>query len=127
MWTITRTESQCSVDPEDSRTPAGRVQVTAVNKTNTPVTFDIWRIADEATYAQLAAHIDEENDLAEAGQEGLGPPAFVGELTRLEVGAGVSRSTMATMRSGTYAVVSIRTLEQAGMRPFAIVGPLAVE
>jgi hypothetical protein len=126
--TVTQLDSECTLDLASEPITEGRVEFTAINETDSVLAFDIWRIADGSTYEQLAAHIEKENGLAEASQEGLGPPSLVGNLVRIELGPHDSRSQAGKVISGSYAILCIRDFnDQAGKRPFSIVGPFQVE
>ena len=126
--TVSRSESACTIVLGKDPITAGNAKFMAVNDTDTLVAFDTWRIADSATYDQLAAYIENGNDLVEAGEEAPHPPTFVGDLFRIEVRPHESSAAVGRLLSGTYAIVCIQESDSpAGTRPFAIAGPLQVQ
>ncbi len=129
VGTVSVSASECTLDLVDEPINPGLVAFTAVNQTDGRAMFDMWRITEGFTYEQLARHIDKERRLAEAGQPGLGHPSFVEDLSLIRVGLGPGESgaLVGTVFPGTWGVVCIRKFERAGIRPFALVGPVEVE
>jgi len=126
--TITQSQSECAVDVASEPIPAGKVEFTAVNETDSLVAFHIWRIVEGSTYDKLMTRIGEENDRVEANQESLGPPTFLSNLIELQVEPHDSQSRVGGVISGTYAVVCIRDYnDQLGKRPYSVVGPFEVK
>ena len=97
-----------------------------MNKTEAEVFFDMWRIAGGHTYEEFTAHIDEERRLADAGDQGLGPPSYAEDLIQIRVQQGESEIFVA-LSPGTYAIVCFEEYNQVGVRPSALVGPVEVE
>ena len=120
--------SRCTLDAAKGSISPGLVSLTAVNETDALAGFDMWRIADGSTYAQLAAHIKKESRLAKAGMPGLGHPGYVGDLIRVMLQAGESGIMVGTVHPGTYGIVCLRMFEQVGdLRPAGVLGPVEVE
>lgn len=130
--TITVSASDCIVDPAlDEPIAAGPIVIQAVNATEFPAAFDVWSIEEDATYDDFAAYIDQERELAEAGEAGLGHPGFVGARISsgiLEVGA--NKAVHGAFTRGTWAIACFKHFEAVTddpFRPFIAVGPIIVE
>ena len=125
--TLTRSDSERGFDATESPVSAGRVAIEVVNETDSPVEFHMWMLQGTYTYQEFEQYIEEEKRLAEAGAEGLGPPSGVGNFKQLNVLAGASETVVRNLSPGTYAIECFQDFAQAGIRPFALVGPIEVE
>jgi hypothetical protein len=130
LGTVALADGACALDPQPGVVPGGRVELVAANRTEWPAAFDMWRIAEGHTFAELEAHIEAERERAEAGQPGLGHPGFVtGLISSGIVEAGSEEPMTGTVSSGTHAIVCMSHFEAVTddpFRPFAVVGPIEV-
>lgn len=129
IGTVTQSSSACTLEADETLLRAGPVTLAVVNETDGLAFFSMGRLGEGSTYDQLDAYIQEDRELAEAGEPGLGHPMFLAALfqsPRLEAGA--SGTMELRVSEGTYGIVCLQTFEGwPGPRPFAVVGPLEVE
>jgi hypothetical protein len=128
VGTVRVTDTGCDFQPGPQGLHEGPARLEAVNSTSGFGGAHLWRILAGKSYDDLAAYVQQEVALAESGQPGLGPPAFVGDLIAAEMAAPGIGSGSGVLRSGTYAIVCARHSAAAlEPRPFAIIGPIQVE
>ncbi len=125
LGTLTLSEAGCAVDATIERHLGA---LTAVNEDDRVLAFEVTRfVSTDLTYAQLEAHVDRERRLAEAGRPNLGPPPGAKVLVQREVRPGGS-VTLDEIAPGRYAIVCLRLFDDgAGMRPFALAGPVVFD
>jgi hypothetical protein len=120
----------CTLEAESTTVAATSVRATAVNQTEHPGAFDMWRINDDRTYQDLADHVAAEVEAASAGRPVLGHPGFVSNnLSSGIVAAGESAQIEGNVRPGTYAIVCLGHFDAVAddpFRPRAVVGPIEI-
>ena len=128
VGTLRMTASKCTLAGVDGPITPGPVAFKAVNETDALAAFNIARIEEGHSYAQLAAHIKKEIRLAEAGKPGLGHPSFAVPLFEVVLQPGESGSISGTVQSGTHGIACARVYERVGeLRPTGAIGPLRVK
>jgi len=89
--------------------------------------FDLWLLRDGHTYAELAAHIDEERRRSEQGSPPLGHPTFaslVAEASTDSAGHGVMRTQLT---AGVYGMACIRFDGPGRLEGLWAAGPVTVD
>lgn len=106
---------------------AGQVRINATNGTVDLANFELLAIGPGGSFEELAAHVEAERDRLDAGQDLLGAPAWITELTRAEVAPSGSGLLSASAGAGTLAVVCALVDPGVGVvaGPY-LVGPLEV-
>ena len=132
VGTVTVSGSECTLDLPGGSISAGPVTLTAVNENDAPAAFDMFMIADGHSYRELAARIEKERQLAEAGKAGIGPGPSVFVSTRITSGlleARESGTLTGAVEPGRWAIVCLQRFKRTAdpVRPFFLVGPVEVE
>ena len=95
------------------------------NETKVQFNLDLWRLGEGHTYAELDAHIKEEQRRAAAGEPGLGHPTFAALQDQETVASGTEIKHLPTLVSGTYGFVCI-AFGTGGPVAIWLAGPLRV-
>jgi hypothetical protein len=64
---LTVSQDMCSLDA-GAPFAAGRITFLAINRANDSASFDVFKLFDGHTFAEVRAYMDEERRLADAGQ-----------------------------------------------------------
>ncbi len=121
--TLTLSSEGCTYDGPD-QTDQRTVEVTLVNEVDQEAHVDLLRIDDEATFAELSAHVADERGRIEAGSLPIGRPAFVTKLTTVEAAEGATTSEEIAVSAGTIGFACIAFDGEQGTMHAA--GPLDV-
>ncbi len=105
---------------------AGRVAIHMVDRTEQTFSLDVWRLDQGHAYAELEAHIAEEQRLDAAHEPGLGHPTFATLAAQLSVPAGTESNREATVGAGTYGFVCIAFASATVRGAIWVTGPLSV-
>jgi hypothetical protein len=92
---------------------SGLLAVELVNQVDGPFDLDLWRLDDGHSYAELAAHIEEEQRRGQAGEPPVGHPTFA-DLVAEETAAGTTGSLETNLSAGTYGFACILQLAVNG-------------
>ena len=103
----------------------GSVALQMTNETKVKFNLDVWRLNDGHTYAELAAHIKEEQRRAATGEPELGHPSFAGLFDQESLASGTETKTIRALTPGTYGFVCIAFAKQ-GPGAIWVAGPLVV-
>lgn len=102
--------------------------LTLVNETDRPAGFDLARFSStDLSFAAFEAHVERERRRAEVGKPSLDPAEGVKVEVQASVRPGETRIIDEAIPPGRYAIVCLRPFAGAGMRPFAIAGPVVFE
>lgn len=122
------TGSTCTIDGVDGPIAAGSVSFTAVNETDGLAAFNIAAIEEGHSFDELASHIEEEIELADAGEPGLGHPSFAVPMFEVLLEAGETGTMSGSLDQGTYGLTCARVNDAVGeLRPAGALGPIEVE
>jgi len=104
---------------------AGPAALKMTNETSMQFNLDIWKLIEGHAYAELDAHIKEEQRRAAAGEPELGHPSFATLVDQESVRSSTETKIISTLMPGTYGFVCIAFGTQG---PAAIwpAGPLSV-
>lgn len=90
------------------QTSASDVSIGARNETTDEARFELWKIAEGHSYAELAAYFDQQQKRIRAGKAPLGDPGFATRIRMLIAGVGApprsAASTGIEADGGTYAM-----------------------
>ena len=124
LWGVfTLTDSGCGYEGNDI-VSARRGTITLSNKISNEAHFDFFRLNQGHNYAELVAHIQEEERRRLAGEAELGHPTFATLSSSTTVAAHVNQSLQIPETAGSYGMVCIRW-NLGPLRMFAA-GPLTV-
>ena len=104
---------------------SGPVALKMTNETKAQFKLDLWKLSDDHTYAELDAHIKEEQRRAAANEPELGHPLFAELIDQESVASGTAMKNIKTLAPGTYGFVCI-AFETGGPGAIWLTGPLAV-
>lgn len=99
----------------------GQASFNLVSKTNVAAQFDLWQMNDGHTYAELVAHLDEEQRRLEAGEPSLGHPTFASLVASTPVDPREEGTVTIDATAGEYGMACIRLDEDNG--GFSSAGP----
>src|SRR4029077_13790195 len=105
---------------------AGRVAIHMVDRTERAFNLDLWRLDQGHAYAELEAHIAEEQRRDAAHESELGHPTFATLAAQLSVPAGTEGNREATVGAGTYGFVCIAFASPTVRGGIWVTGPLVV-
>lgn len=126
IGTVTLSDSDCTLDLAQDPVRAGQVELVVVNNTGATGAFDMGRIHDSSSYEELETVITAAIRAAEASEEMVPRPSFLGSgLLSRAVQGGESQTLTGTLTAGTYGLVCLGTYE-VGVRPVAVLGPIEV-
>lgn len=97
-----------------------------VDRTEQAFNLDLWRLDQGHTYAELEAHIAEEQRRDAAHEPELGHPTFAARAAQLSVPAGTESNREATVGAGTYGFVCIAFASPTVRSGIWVTGPLVV-
>ena len=104
---------------------SGPMALKMTNGTKAQFNLDLWRLNEGHTYAELGAHIKEEQRRAAAGEPELGHPSFAALIHQTSVASGTETKNISTLAPGTYGFVCI-AFETNGPGAIWLAGPLVV-
>lgn len=125
LATVTLTESGCRSDI-GSAIPAGLLELTLVNQTDSRTAVGLWRIPDGHTFAEVAAVVEEGRRLVESGKPAGTHPAYLNDGTFSYVEPGKSAALTHMTHAGTYAILCLR-VNADQPEPLSALGPITVE
>lgn len=104
---------------------SGPVALMMTNETKVQFKLDVWRLSEGHTYAELDAHIKEEQRRYAAGEPELGHPSFATLIDQESVASGSETKNISTLTRGTYGFVCI-AFQTSGPGAIWLAGPLSV-
>lgn len=104
---------------------SGPVTLRMTNEAKLQFNLDLWKLNQGHTYAELVAHIKEEQRRAAAGEPELGQPTFAALIDQESVASGTATKNISTLTSGTYGFVCI-AFGTSGPGAIWVAGPLVV-
>lgn len=102
--TITIGETDCSSDVAE-KLDRGLIRLTVVNTTEGIRAAGIWRIADDHSFDDVEAAVDEEQSRAAEGEPSGGHPSFLAEGEGTTVNGTATVSISEDLREGTYVIL----------------------
>jgi hypothetical protein len=104
---------------------SGPASLEMTNRTKLRFNLDLWELDQGHTYAELVAHIKEEQRRAAAGEPELGHPTFATLVDQESVLSGSETKKIPNLKPGTYGFVCI-AFERNGPGAIWVAGPLVV-
>lgn len=126
---VTLTSSDCSFVPAGTPVKAGLVAFTLQNQSGGRAGIDVWLMPDDKTFEQLVAQAAEDRRLAEAGKPSQGDHSSLGSAPQLRLpwDSSTSQTGSAFLKTGSYAVVCIKTYPNiAEPRLLKVIGPVVI-
>lgn len=99
-------ESGCRYEGPDT-VDAGEISLSIVSELDAAAWFDLWQLDEGHTYSELVAHIDEEQQRAEAGEPGLGHPPFATLVAEGEADPRAEATITLEAAAGEYGMACI--------------------
>lgn len=121
---ITLSDGECLFEP-DSGQRLRAISLDVVNRTQELAGFDLFKVREGHSFADITEHIEKENSRAGDGLRPIGFPSSAESKTQRAVDAGASARLEAQADEGTWGVVCIAG---AGPTPkaFYLVGPFEI-
>ena len=99
---ITLTDDTCTYEGDQTAPETQTFEAELANMSSKLGTFEIARIDEGGTFADVEAYVEMERQRLEDGLEIAGPPAFLTQGARAEVPAGETGMLVATVTQGEY-------------------------
>lgn len=128
IGTLTLTESACALERAQARLGPGPATLNVINRTRGAAWVDLSRIGGGKTYEDLGRDIEFAAEAARGGKPVVPRPAYLERaIPPLILNAGGSAALNATLETGTYGIVCLRTYDNINeIRPYLVAGPLEV-
>lgn len=131
VGTVTADETACSIEMTADRIEPGPVVFEVVNDTDDRVMFDSWDLVANFTFPEFERAVERDLQNAIRGDcDATGGFPVVGKkiflLSSDVIPPHSSDTIVATMSSGTHAIVCLKPFEGHGFRPYGIAGPITV-
>jgi hypothetical protein len=132
IGTVTITEDEC-VAALDMELTTGQLMFTVSNETTDTAAAEVFRLRQGHGFEVMEAHVEEERELADAGEHFAGPP--LGQAAFASPGSGLMEASESRVvvidgsEPGTYAIACFRHHPAVSdpVRLFAAIGPLEVQ
>ncbi|MEW5990342.1 MAG: hypothetical protein AB1736_03220 [Chloroflexota bacterium] len=127
IGSLALTDAACTVDLTVIPVRGGRLAIVVESRASTFSGVDLFKIRGGFTFADIEAHVDQENDRLARGETYVGFPAGATSITQLSIEPGESRLLQWDASAGTYAAICVRGIPVTG-NPLAYyaVGPIEV-
>jgi hypothetical protein len=99
---LTLTDDECTYEGETTVPSTETLEIALANESSKLGAFEIARIDEGATFADVEAYVDSERERLADGLEIKGPPSFLTNLARAQMSPGGTGMLVATIGAGEY-------------------------
>jgi hypothetical protein len=99
---LTLTNNACTYDGDGTVPSTETLEVELVNESTKLGAFEIARIGEGGTFADVEEYVSEEQERIESGEVIRGPPAYLTNLARSQVDPGATGMLVATVSAGEH-------------------------
>lgn len=129
IGTVTLNDTACRLDGTPGGLAGGLLALSVTNDASSFSGFDLFRVRDGYSFADLEAHVSAENERIARGEPYAGFPVAATSIDQLPLQPGESGTIPFVAEPGTYAVICVRGIPEGEGNPLAyyVVGPISVD